>query len=193
MTEQPRVVIRRSQRRRRTISARREGDAILVMVPAGMDPGTEQHQVDALVEKVLRKEARSRLAADPAELTARARLLAARYIEPVTGSRLSPRRVRWVSNQDHRWASCTPDTGEIRLSDRMAGFPSWVVDHVLIHELCHLVHPDHSPQFRALAMAHPRAEEAEGFLAGWSWATHRSTAEHPALDDDLALGDPARS
>ncbi len=184
----PRVVIRRSARRRRTLSARREGDAILVMVPAGMDPGLEKHEVDALVERVLRREARDRHPSGSAELTARARELAARCIEPRVGFQLPLDEVRWVSNQQHRWASCTPATGQIRMSDRMVGFPSWVIDHVLIHELCHLVHPDHGPRFRALAMAHPRAQEADGFLAGWSWANSRPGEGTPALEDDLQEG-----
>lgn len=182
---QPRIVIRRSARRRRTLSARREGDAILVMVPAGMDPQVERRQVNALVEKVLRREARDRHPDGPIELTARARRLAARYIEPLVGSELGLTEVRWVSNQKHRWASCTPATGEIRMSDMMLGFPSWVVDHVLIHELCHLVHANHGPEFKMLAMAHPRAEEADGFLAGWSWANGRQSDGDSSLDDDL--------
>lgn len=182
----PRIVIRRSPRRRRTLAARREGDAILVMVPAGMEPEMERRQVDSLVQRVLRKEAREQYPDGPIELTSRARQLAARYIEPRVGLELGLTEVRWVSNQQHRWASCTPATGEIRVSDRMIGFPSWVVDHVLIHELCHLVHADHGPRFKALAMAHPRAEEADGFLSGWSWANSRSPQDRPALDDDLA-------
>lgn len=161
------------------------------MVPDGMDPGIESRQVDALVDRLLRREqARSR-PADPAELEQRAADLARRYLDPVVGHPVRPGSVRWVPNQHHRWGSCTPATGRIRLSDTMQGFPAWVVDHVLLHELAHLVEPNHGPRFNALAKSHPRAMEAEGFLTGWSWANRRDDAQGGAangLDDDLEQG-----
>ncbi|WP_161971541.1 M48 family metallopeptidase [Acidipropionibacterium jensenii] len=181
----PRVIIRRSARRRRTLAARREGDAILVMVPDQMDPQSEQRQVDALVGKLLARENRDHHGTGPVDLTRRARALARQYIEPRVGYALGLDSVRWVGNQQHRWASCTPASGQIRVSDRMIGFPPWVIDHVLIHELCHLVHANHGPAFRALAGCLPRAQEADGFLLGWSWATQR-THDQNSLDDDLA-------
>ena len=37
--------------------------------------------------------------------------------------------------------------GSIRIASRVAGFPLWVLDYLLVHELAHLVHGDHSPAF----------------------------------------------
>ncbi|HKX15028.1 MAG TPA: M48 family metallopeptidase, partial [Propionibacteriaceae bacterium] len=78
-----------------------------------------------------------------------------------------PTGVFWVTNQQHRWASCTPSTGLIRLSHRLQPMPTWVVDYVLLHELAHLVEPTHSDRFWRLVRRYPVAEKAKGFLEGY--------------------------
>ncbi len=45
-----------------------------------------------------------------------------------------------------RWGSCTSD-GRIMLSWRLIMAPDDVFDYVAAHEVCHLVHPDHSKAF----------------------------------------------
>ncbi len=47
--------------------------------------------------------------------------------------------------------------------------PDYVVDHVVLHELAHLIEPNHSPRFWALLADYPHAVKAEGFLEGVSW------------------------
>ena len=101
---------------------------------------------------------------DP-DLLDRARALARTY---TPGH--APSSVRWVTNQQTRWASCSSATGEIRVSTRLKGVPGWVLDSVLVHELCHLVHPDHSRSFHLLADLYPRTLEAKAFLAGMAFA-----------------------
>ena len=79
---------------------------------------------------------------------------------------VTPRSVRFVSNQRRRWGSCSPETGEIRVTDRLRHAPGWVLDAVLVHELAHLRHPDHSAEFHELAGRHPRQRDASIFLEG---------------------------
>jgi len=52
----------------------------------------------------------------------------------------------------------------IRISNRLAAEPGWVLDYVIVHELAHLLVPGHGPEFRALVDRYPRAERARGFL-----------------------------
>ncbi len=99
-----------------------------------------------------------RKASETTDLDARAKLLAQRHRLP------SPKAVRWVDNQHSRWASCSPTDGVIRVSSRLAGFPGWVVDYVLVHELAHLAEPRHGPAFWALVHRYRRAERARGYL-----------------------------
>jgi predicted metal-dependent hydrolase len=162
-----RVEVRRSARRRRTVTAYRERDAIVVLVPQGLLRADEQRFVDDLVRKVLNREARGSAPRRDPELAERAEQLVARYLAPATGRPLQPTAVTWVTNQQQRWGSCTPSTGAIRLSHRLQVMPSWVMDYVLIHELVHLVEPTHSPLFWQLVACYPAAEKAKGFLEGY--------------------------
>lgn len=74
-----------------------------------------------------------------------------------------------MTNQSQRWGSCTPDHGTIRLSDRLAGFPDWVVDYVIVHELAHLVELGHTARFWTLVNRYPMSERARGFLIAKAW------------------------
>jgi len=158
----PKVEVRRSPRRRRTISAYREGDTIVVLIPAAMSKKAEQEWVTTMVERLERQERRRRPPDE--ELLARARDLSDRYL----GGLAEPESVRWVDNQSSRWGSCTPGDRTIRISSRLKGMPLWVLDYVLLHEITHLLEPSHGEQFWAWVNAYPKAERAKGYLEGWS-------------------------
>ncbi len=174
---EPRVEVRRSARRRRTVTAYRDQDTIVVLLPQRMTKAQERVYVDELVAKVLAREARTRAPRTDADLSVRASDLSERYLAPALGHAPQPTSVVWVANQQHRWGSCTVSTGTIRLSDRLRPLPSWVVDYVLLHELAHLVEPSHSTRFWALLSPYPQAERARGFLDGYHAA--RSTNAPP--------------
>ena len=77
-----------------------------------------------------------------------------------------PASVRWVTNQNGRWGSCTPADRSIRISHRVQEMPDWVIDYVLLHELAHLIVPSHNARFWALVGRYPKAERARGYLEG---------------------------
>ncbi|MGW1515623.1 M48 metallopeptidase family protein [Streptomyces sp. NPDC002287] len=154
------VEVRRSARRRRTVSAYREGDRTVVLIPARMSEAEEQRWVGVMLDKLAAQESKRTLG--DAELQERAARLSEQYFS----GRARPRSVRWVTNQNTRWGSCTPAEGSIRLSHRLQHMPEYVVDYVLLHELAHLLVPGHGPRFWALLEAYPRTERARGFLEG---------------------------
>lgn len=157
-----------SARRKRTVSASWRDGVAVVAVPARMTRAERERWALRLVDKLVARERRQ--PAGDAELAARADRLDALYLE----SRARPTSVRWVTNQRRRWGSATPAEGSIRLSSRLQGMPAWVVDFVLVHELCHLVADDgHGPRFSALQARYPQAERAQAFLDGVSWASDR--------------------
>ncbi len=156
----PDVEVRVSARRKKTSEAKWVGGRIVVSVPAHLDLESRQKTVDWLVERLMTRNPQSRLGDD--ELLARAIALSDRYL---VGAR--PASVRWVTNQSARWGSCSYYSGDIRVSHRLRAVPEWVLDSVLVHEVAHLTHPDHSPAFHRLAGAYPRHDEAGLFLAGY--------------------------
>ena len=163
----PQVDVRRSARRKRTATAYREKDTIVVLLPHNLSATDERRYVDDLVKKVLAHEARTGAGRTDAHLATRAAELTARYLTPRTSLVHELTRVVWVTNQAHRWGSCTPATGVIRLSHRLQAMPAYVVDYVLLHELAHLVEPSHSARFHALVDVFPEAARAKGFLEGY--------------------------
>jgi len=160
----PEVEVRRSKRRRRTVSAYRDGDRIVVMIPASLSRAEEAEWVETMLTRLERSEQRRRPSDD--DLLQRALALSDRYL----GGLATPESVRWVENQRSRWGSCTPGDRTIRLSARLRGMPSWVIDYVVVHELAHLLESGHDAKFWAWVDRYPQAERAKGYLLGWSAA-----------------------
>ena len=164
------VVVIRSPKRRKTAQARMVDGHLEVRIPARSSKAEERRLVEVFRRRYERAGTSTGI-----DLTARAKKLAKQFDLPV------PAEIRWATNQAHRWGSCTPSTGVIRISDRMAGFPPWVVDHVIVHELAHLVERRHGPAFQALANRYPLAERAEGYLLA---KTGGEAPDADALADD---------
>lgn len=144
-----------------------EDGTFVVLMPAGLSRAQEERHVEALLDKHQRRASRSQRS--DTELMARAVQLSREHVRGAP----RPSSVSWVDNQHSRWASCTPGSGTIRVSTRVAGMPQWVVDGLLVHELAHLIEGNHGPRFQALVRGYPRYAEAMAFLDGASYASGR--------------------
>jgi predicted metal-dependent hydrolase len=153
------VEVRRSARRSRTVSARLEDKRLIVYVPARMSRAEEAEWVDRMARRFEERARRFRLNAS-GELERRGQQLNDRYF----GGELTWEGLRYVTNQGRRYGSCSIASRTIRLSDRIAEMPAWVRDYVIVHELAHLVVPDHSPAFWRLVNRYPLTERARGYL-----------------------------
>ena len=153
-----RVEVRRSTRRRKTISAEIVGDALIVSIPDRLSRAEEQEWVERMTARMSERRRRDRLNSDP-DLARRAAELSDKYLGGVR-----PSDIRWVTNQRSRWGSCCPEDKTIRLSMALAEYPRWVCDYVIVHELAHLLVADHSPRFWELVNRYPLTERARGFL-----------------------------
>ncbi len=147
------VEVTRSKRRKRSVGAQLVGDTLRVAIPSWMSRTEEAHWVAEMSRRFARK-----MSSDRIDLRTRANRLASRHRLP------RPAEIRWATDMTMRWGSCTPDTGTIRISDRIATYPDWVVDYVIVHELAHLVVGGHGTDFWELVARYPKAERAIGYL-----------------------------
>jgi predicted metal-dependent hydrolase len=147
------VEVVRSSRRRKTVQARLVDGTLRLAIPAAMSRAEEHHWVAVMHERIERK--RSTTAVD---LERRAATLARRHDLP------EPVEIVWSERQRSLWGSCSVASGRIRISARLAEYPRWVLDYVIVHELAHLVEATHGPVFWALVDRYPLAERARGYL-----------------------------
>ncbi len=158
------IEVRRSTRRRKSVAAHREAGTTIVVVPERMSVRQAAEHAIALHQRLLKRAERTKVSDE--QLLDRANLLRARYLPRVP----APSAISWSSNQGRRWGSCTTTDGSIRLSDRLQGMPQYVVDYVIIHELAHLVVPNHGPGFNDLLDGYPQRQRACAFLDGVEYA-----------------------
>lgn len=55
----------------------------------------------------------------------------------------------FIKHNSSNWGSCS-SRGNINLNLNLVRLPQLLRDHVILHELCHLRHPNHGPEFHAL-------------------------------------------
>ena len=147
------VEVVKSKRRKRSVGAQLIGDVLHISVPSWMS----RAEIAEWVEK-MSASYRRQMSTDRINLRQRALALSRRHSLP------RPKVIRWDDSMTGRWGTCTIETGEIRLSSRLAAFPNWVLDYVIVHELCHMEVDGHTPAFWNLVSRFPRAERAVGYL-----------------------------
>jgi predicted metal-dependent hydrolase len=167
-TDLTKVEVKRSKRAKRNVTAYRDNDKTVVTVPTRM----AKRDIDAYVtELVKRLDERDERTSSQESLELRARTLSREYLgKDLFETHKVPVKIRWVTNQNSRWGSCTPDEGTIRLSHRLQRMPSYVIDSVILHELIHLLVTEHSPAFYELMNKFPQHEKAKAYLDGYSHA-----------------------
>jgi len=151
----------RNTRRSKSISAYREQGAIVIQIPARLPRSQVADLIPEMVQRVLTREARER--SSDTDLIERAIELIQIYL-PEFNER--PASVVWRA-MNERWGSCTTVDRTIRISERLNGAPSYVIDYVLVHELIHLRIPDHGKAFIDLLERFGESERASAFLEGY--------------------------
>lgn len=152
------VKIIRSKRRKKTVSARVKDGYFVVRAPAKMSEAELQPIIENLKKRWEKRQAKADL--DDKALHRRAQELNRQYFD----GKLKWESIKWVTNQNSRFGSCTPTNGTVRISHRLATMPTFVRDYVIIHELAHLVEANHGPKFWGLVNRYPKTERARGYL-----------------------------
>ena len=157
------IKIIRSARRKKTASARLlNWHTLEVRAPALLADGELERIIERLKTKALEARDRQRNFVSDRGLQKRA----VQLNRELFGDALRWRSIRYVTNQNTCFGSCSPARGTIRMSHRLMGIPAFVLDYVIVHELAHLVQPNHSPAFWTLVYRYPKTERARGYLMG---------------------------
>jgi len=153
------VKVIRSQARKKTIQAKMVGETLVVYLPFGMHREEERKIIEKMRHKIENKILKSHVNKDD--------YLKKRFDEfnrKYFNGTLSVKSIEFVTNQERKRGSCTPANGTIRLSHKLLDMPKWVLDYVIMHEMSHLMHPDHSRAFWTKVSEYNYAERARGFL-----------------------------
>lgn len=172
----PPIRIVASRRRRRTVSASLRSGVLEVHVPHDMPNGEQLRWAEVMRARIERQLERAR--PTDAKLHARAHALNRRYF----GGRLQWNSIAWA-DQGRRWGSCSYLVGVIRISERAARLPEFVLDYLLVHELAHLEHADHGPAFWELVNRFAAAERARGYLMAIDHGFARVSGEETGDED----------
>ena len=164
------IIVIRSTRRKKNISAYRQGGRIVVSIPARMSKADERAMVPEMVAKIRAQEAAATMSEE--RLSSRVDELLTELAPEIS---LRPSSITWRGMRE-RWGSCTSTDRTIRISDRLKGAPDYVLDYVLFHEAIHLQFFDHGPEFKALLSRFPLEAQAEAYLSGYEAAENALTA-----------------
>ena len=164
------IVVIRSSRRKKNISAYRQGGRIVVSIPARMSKADERAMVPEMVAKIRAQEAVATMSEECLQI--RAGQLLTEFAPEILAR---PASVNWRAMRE-RWGSCTGLDQSIRISDRLKGAPEYVLDYVLFHEAIHLEYFDHGEQFKQLLARFPLEGQAEAYLQGYEAAENALTA-----------------
>lgn len=171
-----RTEVIRSARRRKTISARVENGVLTILLPARISDAEAQRWVERMTRRMTRRMERDHLNASH-DLERRA----ARLNRELFGGALAYSSICYVTNQQSKYGSCSPGSRRIRISHKLATMPPWVLDYVIVHELAHLLEPNHGRRFWRLVARYAQAERAIGFLMGVGLVPAQERAVEPSL------------
>ncbi len=153
------VKVIRSRRRRRTVSAQMVGEAMYVHAPRDIPDGKLEKVIEDLKIRLEKRRVKK-------ELNVKESLekIGQRLNKKYFAGKVKIKSIRYVANQHKQFGSCNHRTGTIRLSQRLTGMPEWVRDYVIIHEMAHIIEPNHSKSFWLLVSRYKLAERAKGYL-----------------------------
>lgn len=160
----------RKERRRRSISAYRQGGVIQIHIPAKMSRRQEIEIIPEMISMVLRREARERKT--DLQLMQIGIELLTQYLPEFD---THPASINW-RNMNERWGSCTTVDKTIRISDRLVGSPTYVLNYIIFHELIHLKVPNHDSDFYNHLSRYPDTAKAEAYLEGFELGCQSSSS-----------------
>ena len=153
------VKIIRSNKRRKTISARMIENVMVVYAPAGIPDLELGNVIDNFKKRLQKRKLKKEL-----DRTQDLNVIADKLNKEYFAARLKIQSIEYATNQERIFGCCNYKAAKIRVSHRVAKMPHWVRRYVIIHEMAHLVEPNHSKSLWRIVSRYKLAERAKGYL-----------------------------
>lgn len=84
--------------------------------------------------------------------------------ETLSEALLLPYNKLYIRSQKRKWGNCSKEKN-ISINWRVIKAPEFVIDYIIIHELCHTIIMKHTVRFQTLLRSHcPDCEQAQAWL-----------------------------
>ena len=153
------VKIIRSNKRRRTISARMIKNVMVVYAPAAISDLELGKVIDKFKKRLEKRQLKKDL-----DRTQDLEVTAERLNKKYFNGELKVQSIEYSANQNRIFGCCSHRAAKILVSHRVAEMPHWVRDYVVFHEMAHLIEPNHSKSFWHIVSRYKLAERAKGYL-----------------------------
>jgi predicted metal-dependent hydrolase len=160
----------------KNVNARLGAETLQVSIPQRLDRAEALRIINELARRLLRRQRAREINAE-VDAVALARRVAERFPQPP-----EVLSVEFTTITSSCWGSYSPRTHSIKLSAALHHMPPWVLEAVVAHELAHVFHLNHGPEFWALLRSvYPDTDRARAFLEGVTWLA-RSWDDLPAVE-----------
>lgn len=128
-------IIETNEKRLNDVEISLEDKKLYITIENGLNDENRRNTVIVLFKKFLK------------ELTEKILHERLKYWSEKTNIAYNSVKVKYVKT---RWGSCVKKTKSLNFSSRLCMFPMKVIDAVIVHELCHIIHPNHSKIYWSL-------------------------------------------
>ncbi len=153
------VKIIRSRKRKRSVGARLVDDLLLINAPLMLPQEKLDKIINGFKSKFARQKLKNELDKDKNLLD-----LSSALNKQYFGNKLKIESIEYSTNQNSRFGCCNYRSAKIRISHKIGLMPKWVRKYVLIHEMAHLIEPNHSRRFWDIVSRYRLTERARGYL-----------------------------
>lgn len=153
------IKITRSEKRKSTIGARIKNGIMYVNAPVDIPDIKLQKIIEKFKLRFEKKKLKRELSKTH-NLMEILQRLNERYFE----GKIQVNSIEYSANQDKKFGCCNCKARIIRISHQLAQMPDWVRDYVIIHEMAHIIEPNHSDSFWDIVNRYKLAERARGYL-----------------------------
>ena len=150
------IVIQRSKRRKKTLQATFKNHIVKILAPSTASDTEINKFLDKFLKKLERKDI---ILNNDKELLSRANKLKKKFIPDAPDF-----TIVFQESLKRTWGKCFTNQRKIIINPVLATYPKWVLDFVIVHEIAHLLIPNHGKEFRSLVDRFKLKERAVGFL-----------------------------